>query len=386
MSQKNQTCFRCEGLGEVYEFEGGFGEKSKCKGCEGKGTIPEKYNKCLKCEGKGQVYEYEEQSGNSFPCPFCNDKGYTIEKIKKCPNCEGDGKLYAFQKEKMGATKICNQCNGNGFIPFNTVNVFIEEGEKKNIKKKVLTAVNPGNATQGQKPPEQGFVNDLIMSQLVFNGNSDNTPNNNLEAPINKVKSNQVEQGKKNEGNMKQFNKMQTNVNVQRKNLPNQQENNNNNLNNNVPNVINGGYQFGGIDFNDNNNNVPNVNNGGYQFGGIVFNDNNNVPNVNNGGYQFGGFDFNGQGLPFNNFQGQPIQKGNVGNNQNVNLQHQMSYPPAQVHNKGIMKTPTGNPVNHPNKGKGVFNNQMPNIPSFASFVPKNIPKGYFIHKNSKKK
>ncbi len=348
MSQKNQTCFRCEGLGEVYEFEGGFGEKSKCKGCEGKGTIPEKYNKCLKCEGKGQVYEYEEQSGNSFPCPFCKDKGYTIEKIKKCPNCEGDGKLYAFQKEKMGATKICNQCNGNGFIPFNTVNVFIEEGEKKNIKKKVLTAVNPGNATQGQKPPEQGFVNDLIMSQLVFNGNSDNTPNNNLEAPINKVKSNQVEQGKKNEGNMKQFNKMQTNVNVQRKNLPNQQENNNNNLNNNVPNVNNGGYQFGGFDF--------------------------NVGLQNNMGFHF-------NGLP-----GQQNPKGNFNNIQGINFQHQQSYPPPQIQNKGIVKTNTTNPIIHGNKGKGGINNQIPNMPSFASFIPKNIPKGYFQNKKSKKK
>ena len=27
MSQ-NQTCFRCDGLGEVYEFESGFDEKS----------------------------------------------------------------------------------------------------------------------------------------------------------------------------------------------------------------------------------------------------------------------------------------------------------------------------------------------------------------------
>ena len=366
MSQ-NQTCFRCEGLGEVYEFEGGFGEKSKCKGCEGKGTILAKYNKCLKCEGKGQVYEYEEQSGNSFPCPFCKDKGYTIEKIKKCPQCEGDGKLYAFQKEKMGATKICNQCNGDGFIPFNTVNVFVEQSEKITNKKKILTAVNPGNATQGQKPPEQGFVNDLIMSQLVFNGNTDNNPNNNLEAPINKVKSNQFDQGNKNEGgNMKQINKKQTNAILQRKQLNNvEQGNNNNNLNNNVPNVNNGGYQFGGFDF--------------------------NVPNVNNGGYQFGGFDFNvglqnNMGFHFNGLPGQQNPKGNFNNIQGINFQHQQSYPPPQIQNKGIVKTNTTNPVNHGNKGKGGINNQIPNMPSFASFIPKNIPKGYFQNKKSKKK
>ena len=65
------------------------------------------------------------------------------------------------------------------------------------MKKNILTGVKPINATQGQKPPEQGYVNDLMMSQLVFLGNNGNNNNiNNLEAPpINKVKSNQV--GKK---------------------------------------------------------------------------------------------------------------------------------------------------------------------------------------------
>ena len=382
---KNQTCFRCEGLGEVYEFEGGFGEKSKCKGCEGKGTIPAKYNKCLKCEGKGQIYEFEEQSGNSFPCPFCNDKGYTIEKIKKCPQCEGDGKLYAFKKEKMGATKICNQCNGNGFIPFNNVDINIEENEKLNVKKNALTSLNPGNATQGQKPPEQGFVNDLIMSQLVFNGNTNNNMNNNLESPINKVKSNQVElEKKKDEGNIKQLNKLQTNAFMQRQQFPNMQQQNNNN-NNNINNNINNNNNNNII---NDNMNVPNVNNGGYQFGGFDF----NVPNVNNCGYQFGGFDFNvGQQ---NNLPKQSLTpKGQIPNNQNINYQHQLSYPISQLPNKGIGKFPSGDLMHghmqHGNMGKGqggFFNSQIVNMPSFASFVPKNIPKGYFQNKHSKMK
>ena len=55
----NQTCFRCSGLGITYEFEGGFGEKSQCKGCVGKGTIPSSYLKCKKCKGKGQIYKWE---------------------------------------------------------------------------------------------------------------------------------------------------------------------------------------------------------------------------------------------------------------------------------------------------------------------------------------
>ena len=36
-------------------------------------------------------------------------------------------------------------------------------------------------------------------------------------------------------------------------------------------------------------------------------------------------------------------------------------------------------------KGKGTFNTQVPNMWSFASFIPKNIPKGFFLHKNSRK-
>ena len=35
-------------------------------------------------------------------------------------------------------------------------------------------------------------------------------------------------------------------------------------------------------------------------------------------------------------------------------------------------------------KGRN-FNTQVPNMRNFASFIPKNIPKGFFLHKNSRK-
>ena len=407
----NQTCFRCSGLGITYEFEGGFGEKSQCKGCVGKGTIPSSYLKCKKCEGKGQIYEFEDQMGNSSICPFCNDTGFTKEEIKKCPHCEGEGKIFAFKKEKMGAEKKCFSCNGNGYIYLkdfkNVVNIDIENSEKKNDNKKILTGAQVNNATQGQKPPQQGFINDLVMSQLVFRGNDSGVIEGNLEAPINKVKSNQNPSGvslnannnnginNNNNNNIANdglpINKVQTNAfNQRQQNAMKQQINNNNNNNNN--------NNYNNNNNNNNNNFKPNTTGGGYQFGGINLNqDNNDIVKVNtNNGYQFGGgFNYdigNNNNMQFNN---------NFNNNFQQNLQNQQSFPQNNkfAHHQSFPQNnnPQNNKFahqqsfpqnNNPHHKIGFPGNKMGqnfgnngNLPSFVTFIPKNIPKGYFIHK-----
>jgi hypothetical protein len=173
MSTQIQTCFRCDGVGNFYEFGEYLGDLLQCKGCDGKGSIPIEYKKCLKCNGKGKVFEFPHNMGNYTECSFCHDKGYTINELKKCIDCEGEGKIYQFKKEKMGKEFKCEKCNGNGYFTierFKTIKFGDEKIMSKKSEEMLKSNFIPINATQDMKSPETGKINKLMQSTLVFQG------------------------------------------------------------------------------------------------------------------------------------------------------------------------------------------------------------------------
>jgi hypothetical protein len=187
MSSKIQTCFRCDGVGEFYEFGEYLGDKIQCKGCEGKGSIPIEYKKCLKCNGKGKVFEFPHNMGNSYECSFCHDKGYTLNELKKCVQCEGEGKIYQFKQEKMGKEFKCEICNGNGYHTLERFKTIKFEDPKilsKKSEERLKANFQPNNAIQDMKSPETGKINKLMKSTLVFQGVEENYVQNEDAIPV----------------------------------------------------------------------------------------------------------------------------------------------------------------------------------------------------------
>ena len=296
MSTQIQTCFRCDGVGNFYEFGEYLGDLLQCKGCDGKGSIPIEYKKCLKCNGKGKVFEFPHNMGNYTECSFCHDKGYTINELKKCIDCEGEGKIYQFKKEKMGKEFKCEKCNGNGYFTlerFKTIKFGDERIMSKKSEERLKSTFQPNNATQDMKSPETGKINKLMESTLVFQGVEENYKK---EEPI------PVGRGisQKNPLSRENLNQILNNNN----NIVTNPYNNANNLQNALNKQQTLGYsynnpeypQFTQIKANNVNNQQPNyhpnlvrknvIMEGGYQMGGFNNNNlnmnNNNQPNILN--------------------------------------------------------------------------------------------------------
>ena len=152
------TCFRCNGEGSIYQYEGQLGAKNQCPGCLGRCSLmANSCFQCIKCRGKGQVYEYEDDLGQRYECPLCKNIGYTLERYLECQQCKGEGRIYPFQEEKLGVPKGCIPCNSLGYIKqrdFNNINF-----EKNNYYyNKPIDPGMAGNyaihgATQGQYNP-----------------------------------------------------------------------------------------------------------------------------------------------------------------------------------------------------------------------------------------
>ena len=303
MSSKIQTCFRCDGVGNFYEFGEYLGDLLQCKGCEGKGSIPIEYKKCLKCNGKGKVFEFPHNMGNSTECPFCHDKGYTINELKKCIDCEGEGKIYQFKKEKMGKEFKCEKCNGNGYFTierFKTIKFGDEKIMSKKSEEMLKSNFIPINATQDMKSPETGKINKLMQSTLVFEGLEEKNVQKEEPIPVgrgisqknplsrenldqilknNNIVANPYNNNPNNMQNLNTFNKQQTlgysYNNPDYPQFTQIQANNVNQQPNYQPNLVRknvikeGSYQFGGFqNSNPNNNMYNNFNNQQqYQFG-----------------------------------------------------------------------------------------------------------------------
>ena len=164
--QNFTTCFRCEGKGYIYQYEGDLGTQSQCPGCFGNGSISNLYFQCIKCLGKGNIYEYEDELGGKLICPICKNKGYTTERYKECHICKGSGKIYPFQSEKLGVPKECKPCKGLGFIAereYQNVN-FNQLQIRENSQKNEGYLFN--SPTQGQEPPREN----TITKSLIDNG------------------------------------------------------------------------------------------------------------------------------------------------------------------------------------------------------------------------
>ena len=319
MSSNIQTCFRCDGVGNFYEFGEYLGDLLQCKGCEGKGSIPIEYKKCLKCNGKGKVFEFPHNMGNSTECPFCHDKGYTINELKKCIDCEGEGKIYQFKKEKMGKEFKCEKCNGNGYFTierFKTIKFGDEKIMSKKSEEMLKSNFKPINATQDMKSPETGKINKLMQSTLVFQGlegkdiqkedpipvgrgTSQKNPlsreNLNQILKNNNIVANPYNNNANNMQNLNNFNKQQTlGYSYNNPDYPQFTQIQANNVNNQQPNyqhhlvrknvITEGGYQFGGFQNSYPNNNMyNNSNNQQYQFGNSyqnIYGDNNNTNQI----------------------------------------------------------------------------------------------------------
>jgi len=403
MSSQIQTCFRCDGVGNFYEFGEYLGDLLQCKGCEGKGSIPIEYKKCLKCNGKGKVFEFPHNMGNSTECPFCHDKGYTINELKKCIDCDGEGKIYQFKKEKMGKEFKCEKCNGNGYFTlerFKTIKFQDDRIISKKSEERLKSNFQPNNATQDMKSPETGKINKLMQSTLVFQGIEENNIKQEESIPVGRGIS------QKNPLSRENLNKILNNNN----NVPNPYYNNENSLNKQQTlgySYNNPEYpQFTQIKANNVNNQQPNyhpnlirknvITEGSYQMGGY---DNNNLNNMNNN--QQNKFNQNG----FNNNPNSIYQQQNSANfTQHPNQQQQMFYGYQQQNSlpqPNFLKPPSfdmigkGPPPNFRGVqffyGQGGNNNQnnlhridtssflhkMNIAPEFSKLKPLEMPSGY---------
>ena len=397
MSSKIQTCFRCDGVGNFYEFGEYLGDLLQCKGCEGKGSIPIEYKKCLKCNGKGKVFEFPHNMGNSTECPFCHDKGYTINEIKKCIDCEGEGKIYQFKKEKMGKEFKCEKCNGNGYFTierFKTIKFGDEKIMSKKSEEMLKSNFIPINATQDMKSPETGKINKLMQSTLVFQGLEEKNVQKEEPIPVGRGIS------QKNPLSRENLNQILKNNNI----VANPYNNNANNMQNlnslNKQQTLGYSYnnpdlpQFTQIQANNVNqqpNYQPNlvrknvIKEGSYQFGGNL---NNNMYNFNNQQYQFGNNYQNFYGA--NNNPNQIYQQQNSANFNQHPIQQQMSNPYHQQNSLPFSKPPNfqGVPFFFGVGGKNSQNvlNRIDtssflhksNIsPEFSKMKPLEMPNGY---------
>ena len=405
MSSKIQTCFRCDGVGNFYEFGEYLGDLLQCKGCEGKGSIPIEYKKCLKCNGKGKVFEFPHNMGNSTECPFCHDKGYTINELKKCIDCEGEGKIYQFKKEKMGKEFKCEKCNGNGYFTierFKTIKFGDEKIMSKKSEEMLKSNFIPINATQDMKSPETGKINKLMQSTLVFEGLEEKNVQKEEPIPVGRGIS------QKNPLSRENLDQILKNNNI----VANPYNNNANNMQN--LNTLNKqqtlGYSYNNPDYpqftqiqannvNQQPNYQPNlvrknvIKEGSYQFGGFQnSNPNNNMYNNfnNQQQYQFGSGYQNFYGT--NNNTNPIYQQQNSANftQHPLQQQQQMSNPYHQQNSLPFSKPPNfqGVPFFYGVGGKSSQNvlNRIDtssflhksNIsPEFSKMKPLEMPNGY---------
>lgn len=110
-----QKCFKCDGDGKIYPFEGKKGIGELCDACQGEKEIKPHLVKCPKCNGDGKEYPFEGKNEIPNNCPLCKKKGYIDGIYDICKLCEGDGKIYPFAGKK-GIGDTCNKCSGDGFF------------------------------------------------------------------------------------------------------------------------------------------------------------------------------------------------------------------------------------------------------------------------------
>jgi hypothetical protein len=111
---EGQTCFECNGQGEICNSAGCQYGKFKCPGCGGTGIIPDNVQRCFRCNGHGTICSSPSNCNIQQTCPGCHSKGYIPGNAKKCPTCHGQGIVCTSSTCTMTAT--CRTCSGRGYI------------------------------------------------------------------------------------------------------------------------------------------------------------------------------------------------------------------------------------------------------------------------------
>lgn len=153
--QRNQKCFKCNGDGQLYPFEGKRGIPNNCNACNGMKVIDASLSCCHLCKGEGKGYPFEGRKGIPFDCASCSGLGYKKEAFDLCTACGGEGKTYPFEG-KRGIPRDCSNCNGKGSFPRVNVNNYgnINQGysNQLNYNSEISSNYQHMNPIQSSQP------------------------------------------------------------------------------------------------------------------------------------------------------------------------------------------------------------------------------------------
>lgn len=115
MNNQLQTCFLCEGKGQIWPFENQGGIATPCDACKNSpGKIPAYLKKCPHCHGTNKIYDHDDGRGFPKDCKLCNKLGYINFEPIPCTKCGSNGRTWSFP-EKRGLPTECPDCQGKGF-------------------------------------------------------------------------------------------------------------------------------------------------------------------------------------------------------------------------------------------------------------------------------
>jgi hypothetical protein len=174
-----QSCFKCQGDGKLYPFEGKRGIPKECNACKGMRVIDGSFSKCFVCQGEGKIYPFEGKRGIPGDCKSCEGMGYQPTPMMPCTACNGEGKTYPFEGRR-GIPSDCNKCMGKGGFPTNQ-KYLVTTTTTTNYNNNYVPNTNYNQGNNFNQIPNNNFNNNYNQNQNWNQGNNFNqVPNNNF--------------------------------------------------------------------------------------------------------------------------------------------------------------------------------------------------------------